>query len=282
MASTSAQESAQANASKARAPGSMRGASRRAFVVLVVGGLVGAVAVLPYALALNPPRLAPVGPPLVLLLIASVAQTGVLVAGAAALGLWLGPRVGLGAPLLVNWLSGEPAAAPRLRAMVVPSALAGIVTGAAVLLLDVFVFAPRLPSEVGAGGAQTTTPTWWYGLLASLYGGLDEEILLRLGLMTLLVWLGARLTGAPRPPGAVYWTSNVLGAILFGLGHLPATAALVPVTPLVVARALALNGIAGIVFGWLYWRQGLLAAIVAHFAADLILHVIAPILGTGR
>jgi Type II CAAX prenyl endopeptidase Rce1-like len=119
------------------------------------------------------------------------------------------------------------------------------------------------------------------GLLASLYGGLDEEILLRLGLMTLLVWVGARLTTARRPPDAVYWTGNVLAAILFGLGQLPATAALVPLTPLVVARALALNGIAGIVFGWLYWRHGLLAAIVAHFAADLILHVIAPMLGTG-
>jgi Type II CAAX prenyl endopeptidase Rce1-like len=277
MTSTSLQGSAQADASKGRAPGSTPRATRRAFAVLVLGGLVGAVAVLPYALALNPPQLAPGSPPLVLLLAVSVAQTLVLIAGAAALGLWLGPRVGLGAPLLVQRLSGEPAALGRVRAMVLPSALAGIAAGAAVLLLDVFVFAPRLPLLT----AQTMTTTWWQGLLASLYGALDEEILLRLGLMTLLVWLGARLTGARRPTHAVYWAGNILAALLFGLGHLPATAALVPLTPLVVARALALNGIAGVVFGWLYWRRGLLAAMLAHFATDLVLHVISPSLGAG-
>jgi membrane protease YdiL (CAAX protease family) len=277
MTSTSVQQAAQANTSTSHTPGSRRGASRRAFVVLVLAGLVGAVAVLPYALALNPPRLAPGSPPLVLLLALSVGQTFVLVAGAAALGLWLGPRVGLGAPLLLQWLSGEPAAADRARAMVLPSALVGIATGAVVLLLDVFVFAPYLPGDLTAGGTQSTT--WWQGLLASLYGGLVEEILLRLGLMTLLVWLGARLTRATRPTDAVYWAGTLLAALLFGLGHLPATAALVPLTPLVVARALALNGIAGAVFGWLYWRQGLSAAILAHVAGDLVLHVISPSLG---
>jgi hypothetical protein len=35
------------------------------------------------------------------------------------------------------------------------------------------------------------------------------------------------------------------------------------------------------VFGWLYWRRGLEAAIVAHFAADLVLHVAAPLLPGG-
>ena len=65
-----------------------------------------------------------------------------------------------------------------------------------------------------------------------------------------------------------------LAAVLFGLGHLPATAALLPLTPAVVARAVVLNGIAGVVFGWLYWRRGLEAAMVAHFCADLVLHVL--------
>ena len=69
-------------------------------------------------------------------------------------------------------------------------------------------------------------------------------------------------------------------AVLFGLGHLPATAAMVPLTTLVVARALVLNGLAGVVFGWLYWRRDLLAAMVAHFSADIVLHVLAaPLLG---
>jgi membrane protease YdiL (CAAX protease family) len=35
-----------------------------------------------------------------------------------------------------------------------------------------------------------------------------------------------------------------------------------------------LNSLAGLVFGWLYWRRGLKAAMVAHFSADLVLHVL--------
>jgi membrane protease YdiL (CAAX protease family) len=45
-------------------------------------------------------------------------------------------------------------------------------------------------------------------------------------------------------------------------------------TPALIARALILNGIPGIAFGWLYWRRGLEAAMVAHFSADLVLHVL--------
>jgi membrane protease YdiL (CAAX protease family) len=78
------------------------------------------------------------------------------------------------------------------------------------------------------------------------------------------------------------WTANVLAAAIFGVGHLPATAALMALTPLVVTRALVLNGLAGVVFGWLYWRRGLLAAMVAHFCGDLVLHVATPaLLGRG-
>ena len=66
----------------------------------------------------------------------------------------------------------------------------------------------------------------------------------------------------------------MLAAVVFGLGHLPATAALLPLTPAVIARAVVLNGIPGVVFGWLFWRRGLEAAMVAHFGADLVLHVL--------
>jgi membrane protease YdiL (CAAX protease family) len=68
-----------------------------------------------------------------------------------------------------------------------------------------------------------------------------------------------------------------LAAIAFGAGHLPAAAHLWPIDTVVVARTLLLNGIAGLVFGWFYVRHGLESAMVSHFAADLVLHVIAPL-----
>jgi len=46
-------------------------------------------------------------------------------------------------------------------------------------------------------------------------------------------------------------------------------------TTIVVVRTVLLNSIAGVLFGWLYWRRGLLAAMVSHFSADIVLHVIA-------
>jgi hypothetical protein len=70
----------------------------------------------------------------------------------------------------------------------------------------------------------------------------------------------------------------VVAAALFAVGHLPATAALLPLTPLVVVRALVLNGLSGLVFGWLTWKRGILAAMLAHFSADIVLHTVVPVL----
>ena len=55
------------------------------------------------------------------------------------------------------------------------------------------------------------------------------------------------------------------------------TAALTKITGFIVARAIILNGIAGIAFGWLYWRKGLESAMISHFSADIVLHVILPL-----
>jgi hypothetical protein len=36
------------------------------------------------------------------------------------------------------------------------------------------------------------------------------------------------------------------------------------------------NGPGRVVLAWLYWKRGLVAAVTAHFAADIVLHVMAP------
>ena len=94
--------------------------------------------------------------------------------------------------------------------------------------------------------------------------------------MSFLAWLGKFIskTSEGKPTAAVFWIANILAAVLFGLGHLPTTSLLVALTPLVVTRAVILNGLIGIVCGWLYWKRGLESAMVAHFSADLVLHVL--------
>ena len=235
----------------------------REFGVLVGAGLVGVLLVLPYQLALLPAP--PI--PLPVLVLAAFVQSAILLAVATGLGLAAARRVGLGAPFVEASLYGGDSRA-ALRALQLPLAAAlGVAASALVIVLELVIFRPLIPELAALGAA---TPARWQGLLASVYGGISEELLTRLFLVSVFAWLLSRvLRGA-----LVFWSAIVLAAILFGLGHLPATAALLPLTPAVVARAVVLNGIAGVVFGWLYWRRGLEAAMVAHFCADLMLHVL--------
>lgn len=114
-------------------------------------------------------------------------------------------------------------------------------------------------------------PSFWVGLSASFYGGINEEVLLRLFLFTLIYFLISKFSGN-RP--AMLWTTTVLVALFFGLGHLPAAFQITSPTHLEIFRILLLNGIAGVAFGWLYWSKGFLAAVLAHFVCDIAIHVI--------
>jgi membrane protease YdiL (CAAX protease family) len=194
-------------------------------------------------------------------------------------GMFFASRTGLGTPILDAAMRGERVAG-RVRAILPLSIILGVIVTLVILALEFFYFQPAMLKELGetanALNLQTSQPAAWKGLLASFYGGIAEEVLLRLFVMSLFVWLGRFVskTSDGRPTSAVVWIANILAAVLFGLGHLPATALLIPLTPLVVVRAVVLNGLLGIVFGWLYWKRGLESAIVSHFSADIVLHVL--------
>ena len=74
-----------------------------------------------------------------------------------------------------------------------------------------------------------------------------------------------------------FWFANIIVAILFGLGQLPNAAMVMQITPTVVVLALALNGIAAVSFGYLYWKRGLESAMIAHFCADFVVYVVGPV-----
>ena len=188
-------------------------------------------------------------------------------------------RVGLGLPILETKLNGE-SIGDKVKAMILPSIIIGVVASAIVVAIDVYGFGPVLRAELGdkaqALNLQTSQPAAWKGLLASFYGGIDEEVLLRLCVMSVLVWLGKFVskTAEGKPTIAVFWTANILAAVLFGLGHLPATSVLLPLTPLVITRAIVLNGLVGVCTGYLYTKYGLESAMLSHFSADIVLHVL--------
>src|SRR5690625_37887 len=70
-------------------------------------------------------------------------------------------------------------------------------------------------------------------------------------------------------PNSFYYIAIILTAILFGLGHLPATIEVFgELSTMIVTRALVLNGLLGLWFGYLYWKKGLEYAMIAHLSAN--------------
>lgn len=106
-----------------------------------------------------------------------------------------------------------------------------------------------------------------------LYGGITEELLLRWGLMTALVWLAWRFLQHRR--GAVragfVWLAIAISAFIFGVGHLPVASALVGALDAnVVAFVIGGNTAFGLLFGYLFWRYGLESAMIAHALAHVV------------
>ena len=240
------------------------------FFILFGACLLTTLMVLPYTISLLPPEAAAMMTPPVL--IAQVLSSQTLFSLTIFVGLWLAKRVGLGLPILSGWLRGERQG-KNLKAILRPAIGWGVLAGLLIILLS-FLF-QSLSIELLK--TETAVPVW-KSFLASFYGGIAEEVLLRLGLMTLLVWLATKVksTGQGQPTNVGVWLAIILSSIIFGLGHLPITGALTTITPLVVARAIILNGVAGLIFGWLYWKKGLEAAMISHFSADVVIHVILP------
>lgn len=105
-----------------------------------------------------------------------------------------------------------------------------------------------------------------------LYGGVVEEVMLRLFMLSLLAWLGWKVffRKAEKAPAGVIIAANVISALLFAAGHLPATAMLFEITPLVLLRCFLFNGGLGLFFGWLYRRFGIQYAMIGHALAHIV------------
>lgn len=242
-----------------------------ALLLAVFGGL-GAALVVPYVLALMPPS-KPLSMPVWLIALSSGIQNAVIVGMLGWMALRVAYPLGLDAPLLRRWLRCGRSRKVRVADVGLAVGL-GVAGAALVIALDIG-FAPFMPKlDIKGHG-----PGVGAGLLASFYGGITEELLLRLIVMSFTAALLVKLTGRGLTL-PIAWTAIVVAALLFGIGHLPAAAKLAPLDAVFVTRTLLLNGIVGLVCGWLYWRRGLEMAIVAHFSADIVLHVLLPVLNS--
>jgi Type II CAAX prenyl endopeptidase Rce1-like len=199
-----------------------------------------------------------------------------------ALGLFFGRKIGRGLPYLEYRYFGGPQPAQPLRSIVGPAL--GWAAGMALLAFAIDAFFYRvLGATLPAAEIHARLPPVHgelrAGLLASLTAGYTEEVAMRLFLMSLLVWLAARLLGAGASGGrltAAFWIGNLLSTLPFGWLHTGLVELFGAPAPVYTLRTLLIVAGPGLAFGWLYWKRGLEAAILSHFTIDVIVHVLRP------
>lgn len=110
---------------------------------------------------------------------------------------------------------------------------------------------------------------------AVLYGGIAEELLMRLFLMSLIAFVIWKLFFKHYDkhvlPTGIFIAANIISALIFAAGHLPATAACFGVlTPILLIRCFLLNGGFGLIFGNIYRKYGIWYAMISH----ILLHIV--------
>jgi membrane protease YdiL (CAAX protease family) len=138
----------------------------------------------------------------------------------------------------------------------------GIVSGIIITIIGA-IFQGFLPPEfIALSGKMDITP-----VARLLYGGITEELLMRFGFMTLVVWTVFKIRKSLS--NATYYIGILLSSLLFALGHLPVVYTLAHPSIMLVLYIIIGNASAGILFGYQYWKKGLEAAMIAHMFAHL-------------
>lgn len=150
------------------------------------------------------------------------------------------------------------------------------VPAAILFSLDPWIFGKFLPEIASVDEAGLSPDSW---LAAVLYGGIVEEVMMRLFFMSLIAWLLWKIFFRKQPavPEGVLIGANFTAAMLFAAGHLPFTISLFgKLTPLILLRCFLLNGGAGMIFGRLYRKYGIQYAMLSH----ILFHIISKTIWT--
>lgn len=183
--------------------------------------------------------------------------------GAVVLGVIFHEKVYLEVPLIKGII--KKSHSYHLSSIFKYGTIGGVIAGV-LLTVIATVFTSLSPQEI-TKLAATMKPTM---AARFLYGGITEEILMRFGLMTFIIWLLSKIFKSY--PNSIYWTGILLTAFIFALSHLPvAFQTLGNPSVALLSYILIGNSIGGIIFGWLYWKKGLEAAFVAHITAHIVM-----------
>lgn len=194
----------------------------------------------------------------------------ILLIGGILLGIFLYDKVSLDLPIIRAIIRNEKTY--QLPTILKYGTLGGLLSGV-MLTLIATVYYPLLPLEFIELG-NSLKPS-----LAArfLYSGFTEEILMRFGLMTFIIWLMSKIFHSIKPK--IYWIGILLSAIIFALGHFPiAFQILGNPSGILLCYIVIANAIGGVIFGWLYWKKGLESAFIAHIICHVVMLLAEPLL----
>lgn len=239
----------------------------RTTLLLTLISLPGVLTLLP-ATAKLVESLPPGAPPLAVMLVLTVIQTMILTGVAALIGSYTSPKVGFKA------IGASGRLAHSIRQNGAPALIIGLLIGATMVALDLFIFRSFIPETMYMLSSKPLPFDLVYSLL---YGGVVEEVMIRWGVMGLLTWLLYRLFQGAKGEvrGAFVWIGILISALLFGLLHLPAVRAMVgePTTAMLI-RTLVQNGLPGLGLGYLFARRGLDSAIIGHMGLHIAMFLL--------
>ena len=145
-------------------------------------------------------------------------------------------------------------------------ALAG---GVGIILPDLLIFGKYSQAILDSYAVK---PSLDLILGSVIYGGVIEEVMLRLFFLSLVAFLLNLIFGkrGELPSEKILVVANVIAALLFAAGHLPVTILTIGLSPMILVRCFLLNGGFGLAFGWLYRKHGLRYAMIAHAGCHVV------------
>ena len=245
------------------------------FIILWLAGMAGVlslllidlealIAILPIQDRTEIPEITP------LLKLLSILQPAVILSVAVWAGVVLASKVGLSSPV-AEAAAGGGSFTSALKPQIIPGIIGGLMGGAAIVLIAAVstpFLSPEVVARISEFGKILPVPARF------LYGGITEELLLRWGLMSFLVWAGWRFfqKGVDKPKPVYFILAILISSLIFGIGHLPVAIMLFPeVTLALTLFVIAANSAFGLIAGYLYWKKGLESAMIAHILTHGVL-----------
>lgn len=172
------------------------------------------------------------------------------------LGIYLSNKVGLWKKISFNKISFKY------------SVILGIISGFLLILPDIFLF-NKVSFDISK--IYSNKPSFNFIMSGITYGGVVEEILMRLFLMSLVSLIIYKIFYKNKKINhKVYIISNIVISIIFALGHLPNTAMMMDLSFVVILRCMLLNGVFGLIFGYVYRRYGIIYSIITHSLTHIV------------